>query len=131
MAIQPEHKGIVNAIIDSELSALAIAQDAVKGASSAAERVTAVLQKLLLLRDARKVDAKQAKELAREAFQHLALIEYVNNVHDVQKLVDSSINNERVEIKKTGKPLSEIKMITNLDLKTRIMEKALAENGDD
>lgn len=124
----PEHKEIVDAVIDGELEAKALVDDAMKNAKTIAGRLREVARRLVKLRRAGMISPAQSADLWERAFISLHLVEFARMAQRVRDVADESSTRIRKASEKLGAEITKVGAIRNADIKARALEKAGATN---
>jgi hypothetical protein len=123
MPHDPDHKPIVDAIIDHELDAAALAEEAYQSGKTAMERVTKMLETIASMVDRGTLSLDHARRLWTEGFTILVLNEHVKIVERLKLKVDGSSQRMIDESKKLGARIRKVGAIRNIDIKFRETEK--------
>jgi len=125
----PEQKGVVDAIIDEQIDAKALAAEAHEAGIALSDRLVSMARKVHARVMAGVIIAAQGKALMREGYISLVLLEYARLAIEVQDKTDEHLKAQAEEIAKYGKPLNTIPAIRNPDIQAREAEKAGLTNG--
>lgn len=132
MPHKPEHKGVVDALIDHELDVQQLVDDVVKtSAPTAAKQLTEVTKRIFALRAQGKVNVAQAKQLLRDARKAILLAQFSRHVHDIKKTTDAAVDRQLGEIRKLGRPVAELGAINDADKMARAAERKRAKEESD
>lgn len=129
MPHKPEHKGVINALIDHELDVQQLVEQVSKEAPSAAKQLTAVTKRVFALRAQGKVNAQRAKQLLRDARKAILLAHFAGHVHELKKSTDAAVDRQLAEIRKLGRPVRELAPIQDADKLARAGERKQAKEG--
>ena len=120
----------VEAIIDAELDAAQLAQEAFKAGASPAERIGVMARRVLNL-VGRGPSSEAILTKLREGFEALALLEYAALVSRIAEHTEVALTKEHKAIEQLnslGGSVAELPMVRNIDMKNRAMERAGALN---
>jgi hypothetical protein len=126
----PEHKPLIDAIIDAELEAKQMVEAIIKGADGTRARMRMFTRQLVALRMAGKVNGEQATQMLARGIRDLLLAEYAQHVGTIVAAADAQHEREMQAIKQLGKPLKEVGAIRNADIKARELERAGATDDE-
>lgn len=124
MARETEQKAVVDAIIDEQLDAKALAEEAYKNGVEASDRIIAMARVIVRAVVRGQLTPAKARARLREALAHLLLLEYAQLVNRMATQTDEHLREQAREIRKYGKALSTIAMIRNVEMKARANERA-------
>lgn len=132
MPHNPEHKALVDSIIDQEIDTANFVKEVVERypKSGTAALMKAAMRRIVAMRLSNKITVERAKELMREAFRGFALFEYVNKVERIRDLVDKHVEEQHKQIAAHGKSLRSVGAIRNADIKNRELERQGLLNKD-
>lgn len=116
-------KKVLDAIVDEQLDAAALAEEAYKAGEDVGPRLVEAARRVLTARRQGKVTAQRAKELLRQTFVVLVLDKYTDLAGKVQDLEDKAMAEQAAAVKEYGKPLSTLPVIRNADIKARDNER--------
>lgn len=132
MARTPEHKDVVDTIIDHDLDVKRLVEQVTAEADTAAKQLTAAAKRIFDLRLKGKLGAEAAKKLLRDARKAILLAHFANHVGELKKTVDANMDRQIAAVKKLGRPVRELAPVRKADLLAREIEKqAPKKEGDD
>lgn len=124
MAHKPEHKALVDSLIDEQIDAKRLVAQAEKGSPNITRKMMSVARQLVELGKKGKIQPKQARALWWESWKLLTLADHVQNLGDIQQSVDSHLDAQLKQAQSLNRPLREVGAIRNADIKARENEKA-------
>lgn len=130
MAHKPEHKEVIDSIIDQEIETAGFVRDIVEKlpGSLPVERMKVLARRVVALRRENKITLARARVILDEGFRVLMSFVYTQHVHSIKELVDKHVEAQVAAINRLQRPLSELSPIRNSDIKARELEKAGAVN---
>lgn len=120
----PEHKGLIDSIIDQEIEAAELVNKISGRAAGLVPRLSAVARALVKLRINGKITEEQARAKWGQEYTDQLLADYAEIAPQAVALVDKHLPNQVKEIEKLDRPLGEVGAIRNIDIKARAVEKA-------
>lgn len=123
MSRPADHKALVDAIIDGEVSAKEIAQRAAELGGTLAERSNLVMRKIIAARAAGRLSAAQARAMWLEAFTALSLVGFASIAQDVADHADKSTTEIIAAAKKLGPGVTQVGAVRSADKLAREAEK--------
>lgn len=124
MPQKPEHKEVVDTIIDHDLDVRRLIDQVVKeGADTAAKQLIAAARKIFALRLSGKLGAEAAKKLLRDARKAVLLAQFSKHAGEIQQTVDKNMTAQIAAVRKLGKPLRELAPVRKADVLARELEK--------
>lgn len=127
----PDHKAVVDSIIDHDLDVRRLVDQVVKGgADTAAKQLIAVARKVFDLRLSGKLGAEAAKKLLRDARKAVLLAQFSKHAGEIQQVVDRNMDAQISAVRKLGRPLRELAPVRKADVLARELEKQAPAKGE-
>lgn len=127
-----EGQAVLHSIMDHELEAQAHVERVVSTLGPTAKKLKALSRRLYNARAKGELTRGEAKRAWREGFLLLALWEYASDVGELMRVVDASLEEQYRAVKafaKTGRKLTTLRPIRNVDIKARATAKAQAKDS--
>jgi uncharacterized protein YjaZ len=119
----PEHRGLVNALIDHEDEAQEMIDAVTKDAGTAAAKLIAITRRLLAMRAAGQLSPQKAKALLQKARSNLLLATLMQHAPKMRQQLDAQWEREAAELAKLGGSPRGVAAIRSADKKARQAER--------
>lgn len=124
MAEKGAQKAVTDAIIDSDLAAAKLVQEAAEGAPSISAALTRLSRQVVQLRAQGKLTADQAREVLRRAFEGNMLVQSARLAGKVKAHVEERHDAEQRAVAGFEGSLTQVPAIRKTDVKARELELA-------
>lgn len=128
--MKPQHKRLVDAIIDGEVEASELAKRAAELGDSVGDRLSKVTRAIVQARVQRTITAQQAKEAYLRTFRALSLGGFARVAQDVVDHAERSATAVMTEAAKLGADVANVEEIRSPDFAARELEKKGGLNGN-
>lgn len=121
---------VIDAIVDQELDTAEVIDNVAGRLDVSKEKLRFAVRNIARLVRSGQLTRREARKKFGQVFTMLALYEYCHDVLKVQRIVDEHLVKQVKAIAELDKPLREVQVIREEDMKVRALERAEGRRED-
>ena len=122
---------VTSAIIEQELETIEHLDSVVGRLDVSQKRLRLLARRVYVLHAKGKITAAEAKRMFRRGFILLSIAEYTHDIVKVKDLTDKHLSRQLDAVRKLDKPLSSLKPIRDVDIKSAMVARRAKKEGVD